>query len=259
MPFRKLLNRLARAAAASMLALGLLAPLAAAPVAAEEGFVFEDQAAFEAAVRAYLMERPEVIMEALEVLEQRQEAEREARRVAALEAGAAELFDNPATPVVGNPDGDVTLVEFFDYRCGYCRGMAEELMELVDSDGNIRVVMMEFPILGPESLFAARAALAARQQDAYDAMHRALMIKPGQVTPASVLATAEELGLDVAKLQADMKSSEVDEVIRTSHRLAGELDINGTPAFVIGRRIIPGAVGVETLKGLIEEQRAKSG
>lgn len=199
---------------------------------------------------------PEIIQEAITLLQQRQE-ERKNERIASILTENRELFErDPTAPVLGNPEGDVTLVEFFDYNCPYCKQVAGDVKSLIEKDGNIRLVYREWPILGEGSVFAARAALAARKQGKYEAMHWALMSLK-RADERSVLQVASDLGLDIEKLQNDMQSSEIDEHIGISHELTQALGITGTPSFTIGDKAIFGAVPLTELENAVEEKRSK--
>lgn len=203
-----------------------------------------------------LRENPELVLEALQALEQRQaEAEAEAA-MSVLTAERNILERDSNAPVLGNPAGDVTVVEFFDYNCPYCKQAAPEINALLDADKNVRLVLREWPILSEGSAFAARAALASRKQGMYAAFHEALMTMRGKLEAEAVLRIAEETGLDVEKLQNDMKSPEVEEHIATSMRLAEALGFNGTPAFVIGDQLIPGFVEQDQLSEAVEAARS---
>ena len=172
-----------------------------------------------------------------------------------------ELLNDPASPVGGNPDGDVTLVEFFDYQCPYCKRIFPSIQALLAEDRNLRYVFKEFPILGKESVFAARAALAARRQGKYLEFHMAVMSAKGKWTEAKVMRLAKTAGLDVDRLRRDMADGTVDAMIRRNLDLADGLGIFSTPVFIIGDTQIPGAVEIDTLKTLIARarQRATSG
>lgn len=212
-------------------------------------------AAFDRRVRAYLMTHPEVIMEAVAVLERRNHAQRATDVKGAIARHRGRL-ENPAPlPALGNPSGDVTVVEFFDYRCPYCRQAAGEVEALLEADKGVRLVLKEFPVLGPESVLAARAAIAAHRQGKYLALHRALMAHDGALDKAAVMALATAAGLDTGRLAADMARPETDAVIRDSHGLARALGINGTPAFVVGDRLMPGLVPAEALARAVAEAR----
>ena len=204
-----------------------------------------------------LRENPELVLEALQALEQRQ-AEAEAKAaLSALSAERSTLERDSNAPVLGNPDGDVTVVEFFDYNCPYCKQAAPEVDALLQADKNVRLVLREWPILSEGSAFAARAALASRVQGKYAEFHEALMTMRGKLEAETVLRIAEETGLDVEKLQSDMKSPEVEKHIATSMRLAEALGFNGTPAFVIGDQLIPGFVERDQLTEAVAAARSR--
>ena len=210
---------------------------------------------FEQRVRAYLLEHPEVIMEALQLLQERQrsaEAENLERTIA---ERSEEILNDPAAPVSGNPAGDVTLVEFFDYNCPYCRRVAPTVAGLEEADPGLRIVFKEFPILGPGSQFAARAALASRRQGKYVPFHQALMQASEQFTEETVMAIAREVGLDSEQLKADMQDPAIEAAITRNLQLAGALQITGTPTFVIGQQIVPGAVDLRTLQSFVSRAR----
>lgn len=206
-------------------------------------------------VRQYIMENPEIIAEAIEALREKQRLAAEAEARKALVERRNEILNDPDSPILGNPEGDVTLVEFFDYRCTYCKSVYEDLMQTVKADGKVRLILKEFPILGPESQMAARAALAARSQNKYAEFHGALMRLRMPLTDASVMKVAAEVGLNVEKLKKDMASPQISEALKRNSELARALDISGTPAFVVGDRIIPGALDKGTIKHLIEQSR----
>ncbi|PZR00208.1 MAG: hypothetical protein DI533_06335 [Cereibacter sphaeroides] len=189
-----------------------------------------------------LRENPELVLEALQALETQQAEAQAAAATAVLTNERATLERDLNAPVLGNPDGDVTLVEFFDYNCPYCKRVMPEVDALLSEDGKTRLVLREWPILGDGSVFAARAALASRKQGKYAEMHNALMGTRGKVEAETVLRIAGEVGLDVEKLKADMQSPEVEEHIATSMRLAEALGFTGTPSFVVGDQLIPGFV-----------------
>lgn len=201
-----------------------------------------------------ILENPEVIAEAIRILQARQEAANRMSAVDALNANRERLERDENAPLLGNPDGDVTIVEFFDYNCPYCKRVAPSVKEIMEEDGNIRVVYREWPVLGEGSVFAARAALASRNQGKYEEMHWALM-DLGRSDANSVLATAKKLGLDIAQLQKDMNAPEVTEHINTSNELARALQFNGTPSFVIGDDLVPGFIVKRQLASIVEKTR----
>jgi protein-disulfide isomerase len=169
-----------------------------------------------------------------------------------------ELLNDPDAPVAGNVVGNTTLVEFFDYNCPYCRRVAATVTDVVDDDPDLRLVYKEFPILGPGSQFAARAALASRKQAKYVPFHEALMAADGQVGEDGVLEIASQVGLDVDRLRRDMEDPAIEAAIRRNLELANALGITGTPSFVIGDRVVPGAVDRTTLESLIARARRSS-
>ena len=249
------MGRLAGTVARACLTVGIAlmaAVLARAEPAAAADLTVEQ---IEKIVREYLLREPKVVFDALQEL-QRQEAEATAaRQTAAIAANQKKLLDDPLTPVGGNPDGDVTVVEFFDYRCTYCRRVVSSLRELLDEDDGLRVVFKDMPVLGPDSVRAARAALASRKQDGYVPFHFALMASD-DLSPAGIRATAKGVGLDPDRLEADMEAPEVSAVLEANYALAHELGIEGTPAFVIGDQLIPGAIEKARLEHLIDEARS---
>ena len=234
-------------------ALVLTAP--AAPAA--EIFDKAQKAAIEKLVHDYLMAHPEVILDSVKRLEARERDAESQRNKGKIAANAEAIFRDPEAPVGGNPEGDVTLVEFFDYRCGYCKRFHPVLAKLIEADPKLRVVFKEFPILGPESVLASRAAIASRRQapERYQAFHDALMNVRGTLNEGRVMETAAELGFDTSRLRRDMASPDVEALIRRNHVLARELGINGTPGFVVGDQVLPGFIKFEQMRDLIELAR----
>jgi protein-disulfide isomerase len=216
------------------------------------------EAEIERIVREYLLREPEIIMQAIEELQRRREAQAAVDQRDRLAAEQQALKADPRDPILGNPEGDVTLVEFFDYRCGYCRIMAEPMQALLASDPDLRIVMKEFPILGPDSLLAARAALAAHEQGGYEAMHWALLAA-NRIDEAVIRSLALANGLDADRLFADMEADAVADHIQDNILLAQGLGINGTPSFIIGETVLPGAVPLERLTQLVDQTRAAGG
>jgi len=208
-------------------------------------------------IRETLTKNPEIVMEALEELQRRREVAEAAQKRVILAHSKATIYDDPLTPIAGNPKGDVSLVEFFDYRCGYCKRVFPAVMALVKKDKNLRYVIKEYPILGKESVFASRAALAAKVQDKYFEMHVALMEAPGSLSNSKVMSIAQSIGLDMDKLKTDMESPEVRLALQKNYQLAQSLDITGTPAFIIGDNVVPGAIGLERLEAMVAEAREK--
>ena len=240
------------------IAAGLLAVMSvsAGSLAETSAAASPDRDAVRKIVREYLLEHPEVIEEAVRILQARREAEQQNRTRAAIAAHDKALLAHPMSPVSGNPKGDVTLVEFFDYQCGYCKRSLKPVMDLLESDKQLRIVWKEFPILGPVSRFAARASMASEKQGRYLEFHEAVMGARGKLTEKRVMALAADAGLDVGRLRRDMEDPAIEDYLDETIRLARTLGINGTPAFVIGNALAPGAVGGERLKELIAKARS---
>lgn len=254
-PRRRLtLNALACALALSTLA--AVSPLATPAFAEMEGM---SEAEFGKRVRDFLMQNPEVLREALQELERKERARQAQATQDTIKAQAASLFRAEGDLVIGNPQGDVTLVEFMDYNCGYCKRSFADVMKLIETDKNLRVVIKEFPILGPSSIAASRAALASAKQDKYKDMHTALMSHKGALTDEAIFELAKSAGLDVDRLKADMNDAGVAARIEQNHQIASALGIDGTPAFVIDQQLIPGALGFEALSAAIGDVRAAGG
>jgi protein-disulfide isomerase len=208
-------------------------------------------------IRAYLLAHPEVVTEALQEAERREQEAQRKRATEAIRAHLAELTKDPGSPVGGNPQGRVTIVEFFDYQCGYCKREAIELKTLLQTDSDIRLVYKDLPILGPASVFAARAALAAQKQGKHEALHAALMAASEKLTDQEVLRIAAQVGLDAAKLEKDMADPSVSQALDRNFQLQRALNIQGTPALIVGTELIPGAASLETLKALVARARAQ--
>lgn len=217
-----------------------------------------EREAFREEIRAYLLENPEVIMEAVSVLEQR-EAEAQAQNDQDLVAENADaLFNDDSSWVGGNPEGDITLVEFIDYRCGYCKRAHPEVTNLLEEDGNIRFVLKEFPILGEQSVTASRFAIATRQvagDDAYRSVSEALIAYSGDITEPALRRIAEPLGLPFDEIIAEMGSDAVSEVIETNHALGRALQISGTPSFVMENQMLRGYVPQAEMELIAEDIR----
>lgn len=215
----------------------------------------DQRRAVEQVVREYLIKHPEVIIEAIEELQRRERADDAQKAAQALAQNRGALVDDPASPVGGNPKGDVTLVEFFDYQCGYCKAVQADVLRLIKDDGKLRFVFKELPILGPASVVASKAALASRAQGKYESLHNALMAHRGQLDEATILKLASSVGVDTDRLKKDMESPEVQQAIGANLALAERLGIRGTPGFVVGDRIVPGAIKFDDMKKLVAEAR----
>jgi protein-disulfide isomerase len=213
---------------------------------------------FRQEVRAYLLENPEVLQEAIAVLQTREQEAQAANDAALAQANMDALFDDGHSFVGGNPDGDVTLVEFVDYRCGFCKRAFPEVSQLVSDDPNIRYVIKEFPILGEQSVLASRYAIATHlvAGDAvYEDVHNALMTFRGDITPVSLERLGDTFGLDNSAITTAMKSEEVEAVITKNRELAQKLQISGTPTFVFQNQMVRGYVPLAEMETLIAEAR----
>ena len=218
----------------------------------------EERAAFREEVRSYLMENPEVIVEAMTELQTREDKAAAERDLQMLADNKDIIYNNPADWVGGNPQGDITVVEFMDYRCGYCRKAYEDTEELVKSDGNIRFVLKEFPILGEQSMLSSQFALAVKLlygDDAYKAAHDALISLRGDATAESLARLATDLGHDPAAVAEKMKAPEVMDIIKANHDLATLMEINGTPTFVIDPTMVRGYVPLDGMRQIVDGQR----
>ena len=199
-----------------------------------------------------ILENPEIVMQAVGIIQQREKD----RAASSANTVRLQLEQDPNSPNLGNLSGDVTVVEFFDYNCPYCRKAGKTIQALLASDENVRVIYREWPILGEASVYAARAALAARTQGKYEELHWALMNGEGRATEASILKIARDLGLDITKLKLDMNSPAVEAHIAQSSALARNLGFTGTPAFIVGDRTAPGMLSVGEITAMIAEARA---
>ena len=204
-----------------------------------------------------IRENPGIVMEAVAILERSQQQAQENAAAKVLNEERDRLEQDPNAIILGNPDGDVTVVEFFDYNCPYCRRVMPEVDALVEQDPNVRLVYREWPILGEGSDFAARAALASRNQGLYEEFHVAMMSMEERAEEASVLRIARDVGLDVELLVHDMEAPEIDEHIATSMELTRALGFSGTPSFVIGDALIPGYVEAQVLIDEVEKTRTQ--
>jgi protein-disulfide isomerase len=233
------------ALAAGLLAAAAFAITGLAPSARVEaqdsGFSADQKKGIEKIIKEYLVANPEVLQEAMAVYEAKMEKAAAEKVKAALADNAKDIYRRANAPVAGNKDGDITVTEFFDYNCGYCKKSLPDIAKLISSDAKVRVVFKEFPILSKGSEEAARAALAARIQGKYWEMHTALLDNKGQANEATALKIAEKLGLDLVKLKADMDSADVKAELANVKELASKMGINGTPHFLVGDKSIAGA------------------
>jgi len=211
----------------------------------------------EAVIQDYILKNPEIITKAIAVLQTRQREAEEQQSKAALIAHRSQLFEDPTSPVGGNPSGDITVIEFFDYRCGVCKRVHPIVDELIRTDNKIRRVYKEWPILGPASTVAARAALASHRQGKYFVFHNAMMEARAQLDTKAIMTIAKRVGLDTNQLTLDMKSPEIDRIIKQNFALAEALKLNGTPSFVIEDTLLRGGRDLASMKKLVADARAK--
>jgi protein-disulfide isomerase len=235
-----------------MLALAIAAP--AVHIARAQSFSPDQRGEIERILRDYLIRNPEVLQEALIELEKRQVAADAEKGRDAVKQLSATIFNSQHQVNLGNPTGDVTLVEFFDYNCGFCRRALADKIELMKTDPKLRIVLKEFPVLGEGSTAAAGIAVSVRMQDKtggkkYFEFHQKLFATRGQVDKARALAVVREIGLDAARAERDMNGADARAAIEEGRQLAQALGINGTPSYVVGTDVIIGAVGVEKLAG----------
>jgi protein-disulfide isomerase len=240
--------------------LALLVALPAAAPARAQSFNPEQRGEIERIIKEYLLSHPELMQDVMSELEKRQSvAEAEKHRDAVKQHSAA-IFTSPRQVTLGNPQGDVTVVEFFDYNCGYCKRAMTDMMELMKGDGKIKFVLKEFPVLGEGSVQAAQVAAAVRMQDKtggkkYLEFHQKLLTGRGQADKTRALAAAKEIGMDVARIEKDIAGDEVKATLEESFKLAEALGLNGTPSYVVGTDVVVGAVGLSTLKEKVNSAR----
>jgi protein-disulfide isomerase len=241
-------------------AAALLGALTLAPAAMAQSAVFNEQQkqAIGEIVKDYLIKNPEVLTEVIAELEKRQAEAQQASQASAVKETQQSLLNASHSYVVGNPSGDITLVEFFDYNCGYCKKALADVQTLMKSDPKLRVVLKDFPVLGPDSVEASRVALAVKNQLQGQKLldyHVKVMDSRGRVNAERAMAVAREMGVDVARLQKDVEGAEVRNALQENMALGDKLSLTGTPAFVIGETVIPGAVGIDPLKQVIANVR----
>ncbi len=238
-------------------ALCISAPIA--PAKAQDVFTAEQSEALGAEIRRYILDNPEILIEAMRILDERRRLEDEDRRQQVMSRLGDEIRNDGYSYVGGNPDGDITVVEFSDYRCGYCKRAHPHVKSLLRTDPNIRFVIKEFPILGPDSVLAAKAALAALELDdgdRYPAFNDALMTQGGPLNKPAILRIAKRVGLDADDLEEAMNDPEIQQRIDQTHALAQQLGVSGTPAFIIGDQIVPGFIETPQMLQIVAEQRA---
>ncbi len=218
-----------------------------------------ERAAFQKEVRAYLVAHPEVLVEAMDALQSQQQAQQASDDKQLVADNQAALLQDANSWVGGNPNGDITVVEFMDYRCGYCRKAFDEVDQLVKTDGNIRFVVKEFPILGEDSVISSRFAIAVRQlhgDDAYRKAHDALIALRGQPDKPNLEKLATDMGLEAAPIFAKMASDEVTAIIKANHAMADKLQISGTPTFIVGDQVLRGYLPLDAMQQIVADERA---
>ena len=211
-----------------------------------------DRATLNSIIEDFIRNNPEIVRDTLIALAAREEAERK-------QTGLAKVRDDQGDPVMGNANGTITLYEFSDYNCGYCKRVFEPIQQLVRDNPDVRLVIKEFPILSQSSLVAAKAAIAAEMQGKFGDYHIAMMTYRGQITDAVVMRMAAQAGVDIEQLKSDMESPKTMAIIQRTREAAAALEINGTPGLVVGDTVVPGAIGLDELVKLIAEERNKQG
>jgi len=259
MPFIRRAARLASATAMlAALALVLLIPGVSQTAAQDApGAVFSDteEKAIGEIVRSYLLANPQLMLEVLEELEAYEDGIEKERQAEAIAANYEALFRDSHSFVAGNPDGAITVIEFFDYRCPYCQQTADDIQTLIDTHEDVRLVLKEFPILGPDSTIASQAAIAAIPQGKYLEFHFAMLRSEGNLDLDEVMDIAADVGLNVRQLARDMDTARVSTIIETNRNLAFEVGVRGTPAFIIGDELLPGAASLEALEARLDAVR----
>ena len=222
-------------------------------------FTDAQKAAIEDIVRNQLTKKePDIIIKAAQEIQNRQETEAGAKNQQALAANRDKIFNDANAPVGGNPKGDVTVVEFYDYQCGYCKMTEEAVRKLLTEDKNVKFVYKEYPILGPNSVQASKASLASVRQGKFAKFHDALMTTKDHLTDDVIFKVAKSNGLDAEKLKKDMTDESIDKMIKANQALGNEIGAHGTPTFVIGDQVYPGALPYESLKKSVDELRASA-
>jgi protein-disulfide isomerase len=233
--------------------------VAAPATAPAQSFNADQREEIGAIIKDYLLAHPEVMQDAMAELEKRQQAAEAEKHRTVVEEHKATLFSSPHQVVLGNPQGNVTMVEFFDYNCGFCKHALSDMLDLLKTDSNLKFVLKEFPVLGEGSVEAAHVAVAARMQDTtgkkYLEFHQKLLGGRGPADRARALAVAKEVGFDMARIEKDMGSDEVKKTIDEDMKLADLLGVNGTPSYVVGDEVVIGAVGLDALREKIGAER----
>ena len=228
-------------------------------VAAAQSVSPSQQGQIESIIKQYLLAHPEVIVESMERWQRQENAQRDKRKLDALSALSEQVYFHPMTPTSGasKDKSDLVVVEFFDYQCPYCKKVVPSVLNILKTDKNVRFAWKEYPILGPASRFAAEAAMAAKKQDKYFEFHIAIMDLNGRLSNQRIMAAAKNAGLDMARLSEDMKDPAIGAYIQETLELGHSLGITGTPAFIIGKTIVPGAISEDQMRELIKVARAE--
>jgi protein-disulfide isomerase len=206
-------------------------------------------------VREYLLNNPEVIVEAFEALQSQQQHSQQQQNNGAISAHMEQLVGSRRDPFIGNPNASVTIVEFFDYQCPFCKRMAQDLAKIAAEDPDVKIIFKEFPVFGRESTLATRAALASAKQGKYQEFHLAIMGLRGAPSENAIFRVASRLGMDLERLRRDMQSPSIETQIQTNLQLARQVGVRGTPAFIVGDQLVPGAMSPEQMRELIAEKR----
>lgn len=234
--------------------------LAASIALPAQAFAFDDQQKKELGefIKQYLIENPEIMLEVQDALQKKQQMAQQVKATMAIENNTDRIFDSKNDVALGNPKGDVTVVEFFDYNCSYCRHALPDMQALLKKDKNVRFVLKEFPILGPDSVAAHRVADAFRRlaPEKYSDFHVALLGSDGRASEDTAIQVASSLGVSEDKIRAEMKKSPNDDIVQATYQLAANLGISGTPSYVIGNEMVPGAVGIDDLEAKVKNMRA---
>jgi protein-disulfide isomerase len=241
----------------AMLLTALLISIPLVESNAADGFNEAQRIEINKIVQSFIMKNPQVVLDAVQHMQAKAKEGKKSLIKKNLITSHEKLINDPNSPTSGNPKGDVTIVEFFDYRCGYCKRVLPTMLKAVKEDGNVRIVYKELPILGAESVVASRASLAAWRlaPKKYEAFHTTLMANKGHFSELKIRSIASDLSIDGNALIEGMKSSDIDFILNENHALAQSLGISGTPAFIIGEELVPGAVDMNTLKRMIKKAR----
>jgi len=234
-----------------------MTPAPQAAAATEAPFTDAQRAEIENIVKAYLVDKhPEVMAQGLQNLQKREREDAEAKSKEAVNSAKDRIYNDPNSPVAGNPKGDVTVVEFYDFQCGYCKMSEEGVERLLKEDKNVKFVYKDFPILGPASTEASKAAVASIKQGKFQAFHDAMMNKKDHLTSEMMFQTAKDVGIDVEKLKKDMESDSVKDILNSNLKLGQDIGIRGTPMFIVGDNVFPFAMEYDKLKQTVADARA---